>query len=188
MEVAAAILDRNLADEVWLMPCKHNPLKDGTTTLDDATRTDCLRLAADYYNTLRGSEDIKVDETELEMPEPSYSADTLALLSSRNPDLEFRIAVGADSYISFEKWKDWEWIESNFHPLVYPRPGYVLPELRPAWTLVEGVKQHDISSTEIRRRLMEGEGVDDAMPWINPPQNEGRESYDKNVEIKEKYL
>ena len=123
LEVARTVVERGLVDEVWLMPCRRNPLKDGSTTMPDAERLRLLNKAADYYNGLMEREAVMVKDTELGMPEPSFTADTLRKLSVEYPGIELRLITGADSYINFNRWKEWRWIEANFRPIVYPRPG-----------------------------------------------------------------
>lgn len=165
MEVARGILDRSLADEVWMMPCKKNPLKD-SSLLDDDTRVNLLRKAVDHIRKTNKEYKIEISDIEYQMPSPSYTVDTLARLQELYPEHKFRLAVGADSYLDFHKWKNWEWIESNFHPIVYPRPGYPIAELRKGWTLLDSVKTVDISSTEVRNLLAERRDCMEWMPWL----------------------
>lgn len=150
LTVAKGIIEKRLADEVWMMPCKRNPLKDGSTTFPDAERLEMLKTAADKINRMLGDEKLRICEVELGMPDPSFTSDTLRKLTETYPQHHFRLLVGADSYLNFKKWRDWEWMERNFKPIVYPRPGYEIKELRPDWTLADGLPTVDISSTRIR--------------------------------------
>lgn len=167
MEVAKAVIENGLAEEVWLMPCRRNPLKQPSGLLSDGERISQLRRAADYSNKTLGEERIRISELELNMEAPSYTSDTMRRLIELYPQFTFRIVAGADSYLNFEKWKDWEWLENNFRPILYPRPGYTLDIVRPSWTLLRGVNLNDISSSEIREK----EGNEDFkklwMPWLN---------------------
>ena len=167
LNVASGILNENLADEVWMMPCRLNPLKDGTTLMDDGIRLPMLEKAVRYQNRLDGNERIKINLLELDMPLPSYTIDTLRELSRRYP-YQFRLVVGGDSYLEFERWKDWESIEKDFAPILYPRPGYEVKDVRKSWTLLSGVEETDISSTSIRRMMKEGDAdLKKIMPWLN---------------------
>lgn len=152
LNVADGVLKEGLVDEVWLMPCKRNPLKDGTTTFPNSERLREIESIAGRYNEERGQDLLKVCGLELEMPEPSYTFRTLEELQKRNPEKEFRLIVGADSYLDFHKWRNYEWIQTNFRPIVYPRPGYEIKAVDPRWTLLSDVAEIDISSTEIRNR------------------------------------
>lgn len=166
MEVAKGILCQSLADEVWMMPCRQNPLKDGAGLMDDETRKKLLEKAAKYYEDMTGENKIKVIDIELGMPVPSYTADTLLRLTEIYPAHEFRLVVGADSYLGFSRWKDSELLEKNYNPIIYPRPGYHIEMPRPGWTKLENVRQTDISSTKIRELMEKGADCRQWMPWI----------------------
>lgn len=167
LEIALAVIRRGLADEVWLMPCRRNPLKDKPSLLPDQERLFLLYKAVSFANSVLRAERLKVCTRELDLPEPSYTSYTMKVLSAENPGINFRLIVGADSYVSFRRWKDWEWLEKNFRPIAYPRPGYETGEIRPPWILLEGVKMHDISSTQIRERLAQGERIEGILPWLS---------------------
>lgn len=167
MAVARSVVEGGYADEVWMMPCRRNPLKTDSDPWDPCRRIRLIEEAVCYYSDDR----IKVSRQELEMPEPSYTVDTLRSLMEKYPDFHFRLIVGADSYLNFNKWKDWKWIEANARPIVYPRPGYHIESLRPRWTELKGVGLHDISSSQIREMIEEGKDVEKWMPWH--PQHRG---------------
>lgn len=167
LAVAFGVVEAGLASEVWLTPCRLNPLKDGSTLMDNTTRLQLLHKAVAYGNERLGKEALKVCETELEMPSPSYTCNTMEALQQSRPEYQFRLLVGADSYLSFEKWKEWEWLQSHFSPIVYPRPGYEITELKPEWTLLRDVPLTDISSTEIRAELEKNGNLKDFLPWID---------------------
>ena len=175
--LASAVIRKGLADEVWLMPCRRNPLKANAPQFDEEKRLGLLHKAARYCNTLFGKERIKVSELELTMPEPSFTADTMRRLMAENPDVEFRLLVGADSCLDFSRWREWEWLERNFAPIVYPRPGYALEGARQGWTLLEDVEQTDVSSTLLREMMAKGEDPREFMPWVDDrPQGENRKT------------
>ena len=165
MAVACAVIRQNLADEVWFMPCRRNPLKATEPGLEDAERLSLLKKALDYHKHETEGR-LRLSELELEMPAPSYTRDTLRRLVLEHPDYKFRLICGADSYLDFHKWKDWKWIEENFDPIVYPRPGYEISNIDNHWTYLRGVEETDISSSEIRRAYEEGTVRTDMMPWL----------------------
>lgn len=166
--VAAGILERGLADEVWLIPCRRNPLKVSSPAIPDSLRLQLLRLAADYTVSSRSLPEgsIKVSEVELSLPEPSFTCDTLSYLQNSYPGFRFRLAMGADSHNDFSRWKNFEWIERGFSPIVYPRPSYGMMERRPGWDYLDDMQPVEVSSSEIRESLLRGESVSRFMPWI----------------------
>ena len=166
VNVARAIVDNALADEVWMLPCRRNPLKEaGKVMMEDDVRLGLLNQAAEYANAKYfGTEQkIKIDSIELSLPQPSYTCVTMRELERRYPGMRFRIVMGGDSYLGFDRWKDAEWLEREFAPIVYPRPGFKLEKLKEGWTILENVPEFSASSSEIRA----GRGLPEWQPWIN---------------------
>ncbi len=56
----------------------------------------------------------------------SYTADTLAALSARHPDIRFVWLMGADNMIGLPRWRRWREIAGRVPIAVYPRPGFTL--------------------------------------------------------------
>lgn len=154
LAVAEGVISKKMADAVWILPCRRNPLKEEAPAYSDSERVELIKKAIlEMERSGRVNPGaIKVDEIEYTMPEPSYTCDTLRELQRRYPEHDFRLVVGGDTYKEFDRWKESRWIEENFSPIVYPRPGYEITETRPEWTLLSGVKTVDISSTQIRNK------------------------------------
>lgn len=149
----------DLVDEVWLTLSPQNPLKDAETLISDEHRLAMLRLAT------TGISEIVVCDIELSMPRPSYTINTLELLSSRCPDCQFKLIIGSDNWLRFEQWREARRIIAEYGVIVYPRPGYEIekPILTRNVELV-AAPMTDISSTQLRRAIAHGELVDDYMP------------------------
>lgn len=167
LKVASGILERDLADEVWLMPCRQNPLKGGVALQGDEIRMTQIEKAIAYAEeerpSLKGK--IKIWDEELKTDGPSYTSESLRKLTASFPEYRFRLAVGGDSYETFTQWKEWEWLEENFSPILYPRPGHKIDNIREKWTYLENMELTDISSTRLREMLKNGEPVVKWMPW-----------------------
>ena len=145
-------------DEVWLVVSPLNPLKRtiADTLAPNEQRLDMVRLA------LRSCERLFASDIEFSLPLPNYTINTLNALKSKYPETDFSLIIGADNLALFERWKDSDVIMSNFDMLVYPRPGVDLGSLMqkyPKVRVLENAPLHDISSTEIRRRISSGESV-----------------------------
>ncbi len=145
-------------DEVWLVVSPLNPLKRtiADTLAPNEQRLDMVRLA------LRSCERLRASDIEFSLPLPNYTINTLNALKSKYPETDFSLIIGADNLALFERWKDSDVIMSNFDMLVYPRPGVDLDSLMqkyPKVRVLENAPLHDISSTEIRRRISSGESV-----------------------------
>lgn len=145
-------------DEVWLVVSPLNPLKRtiADTLAPNEQRLDMVRLA------LRSCERLFASDIEFSLPLPNYTINTLNALKSKYPETDFSLIIGADNLALFERWKDSDVIMSKFDMLVYPRPGVDLDSLMqkyPKVRVLENAPLHDVSSTEIRRRISSGESV-----------------------------
>ena len=101
------------------------------------------------------------------MPVPSYSIDTLHLLSSRFPGYEFKLIIGSDNALTFDRWKDHMQLLEEYPVLVYPRRGYDFAEVAgkyPQMKLLD-TDLYDISSTQIRDFIAQKK---DVSPWLHP--------------------
>ena len=135
-----------------------NPLKRtiADTLAPNEQRLDMVRLALGDYEHLRAS------DIEFSLPLPNYTINTLRALKSKYPETDFSLIIGADNLALFERWKDSDVIMSNFDMLVYPRPGVDMDALvrkYPKVNVLKGAPLHDVSSTEIRRRISQGESL-----------------------------
>jgi nicotinate-nucleotide adenylyltransferase len=93
----------------------------------------------------------RICRIEEELPIPSYTVDTLTVLSQRYPEHTFRLVVGADVLQQVDEWKDWRGICERFSPILVGRQGYPTPE--------GAIDFPGVSSTEIRERLAAGQPV-----------------------------
>lgn len=143
--VAAWLRWTGHAEEVWLVPTFAHAFGKQLTPFDTRRRW-CEALAADVGPWVR------VCTVESELPEPSYTIDTLQALAAAHPQHRFRLVVGGDVLGQVQDWRRWDLIQERFEPLVVGRAGY--PPVPGAVSFPE------VSSTEIRARLSQGQPVD----------------------------
>ncbi len=145
ISLARQLKEKAGLDEVWLMVSPQNPLKAQADLLSDEVRLAMARAA------LKNVKDIRVSDYEMRLPKPSYTWNTLQALSHDYPDREFVLMIGGDNWTLFDRWYRAEDIKANFEIVVYTRTpgdeGYI-----------------DISSTDIRRRIREGEPIGGLVP------------------------
>lgn len=160
MIVASYVAQYGPVDEVWfvLSPC--NPLKDPSSLAPDRARLEMLRIA------LRPSSGtiLKVSDIELSLPRPSYTIDTLRVLSEKYPDLRFVWITGSDSLSQLHRWKEWEKITRDFGIIIYPRPGYKVEAPLPEGVTIVEAPQIEISSTLIRDAIAHGKDMTYFLP------------------------
>jgi len=164
--VSEIALRRMRLDQIWWVVSPGNPLKDRRELAPLAER---IRLC-EAMNS-----DRRVRVTAFEAAHNiRYTADTLALVKSRNPGVDFVWIMGADSLRDFHRWQRWREIALTFPIAVVDRPGSTLSFLSsvmaktfdyariderqalllarmkaPAWTFIHGPRS-SLSSTAIR--------------------------------------
>lgn len=147
------LISEGVVDQVWLIRTPHNPLKAASGLMPDDIRQEMLNLAIEGHEGLRSC---TIEDT---LPQPNYTINTLRALERQYPDYEFHLIIGADNWLIFDKWRDYDVILRDFHLIVYPRPGYELPAQEEANLRVRFVNApvYDISSTEIREALIKND-------------------------------
>lgn len=164
-------------DEVWLMPNHIPPHKQGT----HVSTQDRLAMAQLICDELAG---FKVCDIEAKRQTPSYTAKTLSQLNQLFPEYEFYFIMGMDSFLSLNKWYQWQQLFGLCHIAVCKRPGWQLTDQEPIQALLKhhlhnsdkpstagtgeifllDVAQQDISSTAIRQQLQQGNIPATTMP------------------------
>jgi nicotinate-nucleotide adenylyltransferase len=152
-------------DQVWWVVSPGNPLK-ARGPADLGRRLEACR------RTIRHPK-VRITDIEAQLG-TRYTADTLAALRHRYPQLRFVWLMGADNLASFHRWERWRWIMETMPIGVLARPdqqlraalapaarryaGHRLPEhaarllatrRAPCWTLLTG-PMSALSSTAIR--------------------------------------
>lgn len=158
LALAREVVRRGLSEKVLMVLSPLNPLKEHPEALvADEDRLAMLRLACEPYPELEAS------GIELSMPRPSYTVDTLRRLSRENPAVQFRLIIGADNWAGFMRWREPQEILRHNCPIVYPREGYPLPEFGSGAEAMDA-ELFPISSTQVRKRLKNGETVNNLIP------------------------
>ena len=165
--IALARQLRQLAglDEVWLMVSPQNPLKQGgSDLLDDQLRYQLARLA------LHGEKDIYACNYELHLPKPSYTWNTLQHLRQDFPNYTFILLIGGDNWSLFPKWYRADDILREHRLVVYPRRGSSIDTTTlPPNVTIANTELLDISSTEIRQRIQQGQSIKGMVPGSIEP-------------------
>lgn len=157
--LAQSLMDKLGLDEVWLMVSPQNPLKSSSELLDDEKRLAIARKAIEDHPR------IKACDYEFHLPKPSYTWNTLQALSKDYPDHTFTLLIGGDNWEHFDKWAHHDDIIANYPIAVYPRRGSKIDKtLLPANVTLVDTPLLDISSTEIREKIANGESIDTLVP------------------------
>lgn len=153
-------------DELWFVVSPQNPLKKKSTLLSDRDRLYLVDLA------IGENPDLKSSDIEFNRTSPSYTIDTMALLTDRYPHHRFVLVMGEDNLYTLNKWKNAEELVKRFPVYVYPRPGIVkqeneqleeiLSKARVKWV---NAPLMDISGTFIRNGVKKGKNMS---YYLNP--------------------
>ena len=114
--VANSLVSNTDLEQVWFVVSPQNPFKKVRSLLHEFDRLDMVERAIADDNRL------KATDVEFSMPKPSYTIDTLDLLSQKFPQHTFRLLMGEDNLEQFANWKQHERILTEFGLCVYPRP------------------------------------------------------------------
>jgi nicotinate-nucleotide adenylyltransferase len=146
-------------DEIWFLITPKNPLKIKLDLLDQEFRFSLLEKAIGDYPKF------KICTIEWDMPQPTYTINTLQKLRMLFPDNTFELIIGSDNWETFHRWKDYQMILKNFRILIYPRMGTGRVFIdHPHVRLVRGAPKMEISSTFIRKAIRHEKDVRFYMP------------------------
>ncbi|NUO02506.1 MAG: nicotinate-nucleotide adenylyltransferase [Saprospiraceae bacterium] len=145
--------------EVWLIVSPHNPLKPKQSLARDRDRLHLVRLAIGDNPLLRAS------DIEFNLPQPSYTVDTLAHLREKYPNKSFALIMGSDALETLPKWKNYELILRDYDLYVYRRPLYEAGELEnhPRVHFFDAPLMQ-ISASYIRQCIQAGKSVQYLVP------------------------
>ena len=101
-------------NRVWWLVSPGNPLKQNGPAAIDRRIDACRELVLDHR--------VRVTDLERRLG-TRYSADTLAWLKRRHPNVRFVWLMGADNLSSFHHWQKWRWIMNHNDIAVFARPG-----------------------------------------------------------------
>ncbi len=152
--IANSMANNTDLSEVWFIVSPQNPFKKNKSLLHEFDRLTLVEKAiADNYK-------LKATDVEFNMPRPSYTIDTLAVLSDKFPQNEFVLIMGEDNLGQFKSWKNADKILEYYQIYVYPRPNSEPHEFasHPSVKMVESPLL-DISATYIRNCIKNNKSI-----------------------------
>ena len=146
--------------EIWMVVTPQNPLKNKSTLAGNYDRLHMVQSA------IGDNERIRASKIEFDLPQPSYTVDTLAHLKEKYPQRNFALIMGSDNLATLHKWKNYEIILRDYQIFVYLRPDYPPGDLQnhKNVTLLHDVPLMQISASYIRKCLKSGHSVEYLVP------------------------
>ena len=113
IKLARTLAERFELDKVTLIPTGVTPLKDNSRIVAAEHRYQmCLLATGDYP-------ELEVSDIEIRRKGESYTSETIAAL--KNADDTLYLIVGADMFMTLDRWHDFQYIFDNAVILVVPR-------------------------------------------------------------------
>lgn len=160
-----AVLERDLADVVHVVPAWRSPHKTGTAA-SAAHRLEMVRLA------FAGRAGVRVEDLEIVAGRPVFTVDTLRTLQRRHREDSLRLVLGADQLRAFGRWREPGAILELAELLLFARRSIPLAELCSAAAIPPDrcrcIEEFDepVSASRIRATLAEGGSVEQ---WLDAP-------------------
>lgn len=150
--VAQAVLERLTLESIRFLPAREQPFKRG------AHAAGTVHRAAMIERAIAGEPRFDLERAELDRAGPSYTVETLHLLTRREPERRFALLIGADAAAELDAWRDAEELPKLARIVVFARPGAPVPTSRLIHETVE-VPRVDLSATAVRERVRAGRSI-----------------------------
>ena len=157
--LAEWVVEQGLCDELIFIVSPQNPLKEQKELAPEFSRYEMCEMAC---SASRYPEQIKVSAVEFVLEKPSYTINTLRYLRENfGSDMEFSLLLGADNIESFDRWRNYEEILSDYPLFVYPREGYSVEKFTDKITFLADAPLFDYAATDIRKAIANNENFTD---------------------------
>lgn len=151
--IANHILNETDIQKIWFVVSPQNPFKSESGLLNEYHRLQLVRVAIENDNRMKAS------DIEFSLPKPSYTTATLAYLKEKNPEHDFCIIMGSDSFQNLHKWKNYEVITKDYEVYVYLRPGFEVTNTLHVKLHIVDAPLLQLSATQIRKYIKEGKSI-----------------------------
>lgn len=179
LKTSSTLQDHFHFERYVFLPCK-TPTQKPAATANNEHRIQMIQSA------IQEIENAEIDVREMERSTPSYTVDTLLSFRTQYPEASITLIMGYDAFLSLPRWHQWEQLIQLANVLVINRVGYQQQKLPVELKLL--LKQHqtqdpmellrhregligffnagdyDLSSSSIRKKLVEGKDMSDMLP------------------------
>ncbi len=148
--VTAALLEKQLVDEVWYVPVFQHPWADklGKHHISDyQQRVEMLELITQKGSRVAHFKDV------------SFTYPTLLYFSQKYPEYKFWWVMGSEYLSKFNLFLEGHPKLVDFPFFIYPRAGFPMKPLYENMIPVEGVQEVTIASTQIREAVKQGNSI-----------------------------
>lgn len=187
LAAANHVLQALALDAIWFIPASQPPHKTGHG--DGGEISSFTHRIAMLEKAVGNNGRFVVSDIEAKRSEPSYSIDTITILIRQiGKQAELFFIIGADAFLEIDTWKKFTELPTLVNFVVLSRPGYppekvgeaishnftgyILNESKDTWCapnskgcfILQHMEPVPISSTEIRRKVRNGENISGLVP------------------------
>lgn len=167
--IAQTALDKLQLNKIIFIPTGKPPHKEINNITSSEKRLEMLRLA------IKNNDEFEISSIEVEKKVTSYTIDTIKVLKENyGENMEFYFITGADTFSSLESWKNYKELLSLVKFVIMNRTiihdelldkkiELFSREYGASITKIE-IPTLDISSTDIRKRIKEGNSIKYLLP------------------------
>jgi len=149
-------------EKILFLPSGNHPIKKNKTVLSANQRFNLIEKAIADFPLFEAS---RLDMNE---ERPSYSAELIKRVRGIFTDSELYFITGDDIVQELPKWHNWQWLLKNVQFVVAQRPDTNRSKFDKLDYLEHFIfikmPPHDISSTEIRKRIKAKQDISDLVP------------------------
>ena len=121
--LASQVQEKFRLDHILFIPACISPHKQDRRPAAPHHRLKMLQLANDPHPCFL------ISDIELKRKEVSYTVDTLSALTDKQPDTEFFLIMGNDTFAGIKTWKSVQRVLGMCHTIVCNRPGFTLERI-----------------------------------------------------------
>lgn len=158
------LLSSGVVDEVVVVPCGDRPDKPKTSPAGHRLAMAQLGVDSQFAADPR----VKISEVQITGEAGYATVDLLAYFKKARPDAELLVVIGAELVPDVPTWREPETLKKIAHLLVVRRPGVPEPSVPSGWRVTTLLQPYsaevEISSTELRRRMVAGESLLGVVP------------------------
>lgn len=133
INIVKQVLDDGIAEEVWFVPCGNHAFNKNLEGAEHRVKM--------IERAIKGINKIKINDIEIKSSGINYTIDTVRKLRKIYPEHEFFLIIGADIICEITKWHKYKELLEEIDMFIFKR------------------SMKDISSTQIREKLKNGESI-----------------------------
>ncbi|MDO8516901.1 MAG: nicotinate (nicotinamide) nucleotide adenylyltransferase [Nanoarchaeota archaeon] len=158
VNIVKNLIDSKIVDEVWILPCRKHVFNK--TLAKEKDRVKMIKLA------LENIKNVKICNIELKSKEKSYTIKTLRRIKRKfGKKYKFFIIIGSDIIYEVKKWYKYQELFNEVEFIVFKRKGYLIKKVNGMKIYhIINKKESGLSSTEIRKRAMQGKSFKALVP------------------------